>query len=267
MAKKKYLVETSAVPVALGGSTPAHCRHFGDAVSDGGLYTSIYIRKEFIRRWIRDCIKMAFMIDHFQDLPSAMHYLNQEFSIRDVKTQNYLLAEMVQEKGAVNSGRDIAKEFARLAIWELRKFDRTFTGRTTNSCKCKIGGKELNVDFNHLFDDLRAFCLSVGVVTDCRVNAFLGLDRSGKASRLLKGEGVEDTKSGKQLARLKANKKWITCKECATIGDAVIALDQPRAWCLVHIDQDFRVLCAATKREHRQILPLRAVEKGVPGVD
>lgn len=266
MPKKKYLVETSAVPVALGGSTAAHCMHFRDAVVDGKLYTSVYIRKEFIRRWIRDCIKMAFQIDHFQDLPSAMHYLNQEFG-RGAKTQNYLLAEFIREKGNVNSGRDLAKEFARLAIGQLKKFDRRFLRNASNSSKCQIGGKQLKVDFNHLFDDLRAFLHSVGVVTDCPVNAFLGLSRSGRASRLLQAEGVQKTEPGKKLSALKARKKWITCKECSTIGDAVIALEQPRPYCLVHIDKAFQVLCRATQREHKQIESLRAIEKDAPKVD
>ncbi len=267
MAKKKYLIETSAVPVALAESTPAHCRHFTDAVGDGQFYTSVYIRKEFIRRWIRECIRIAFNIDHFQDLPSAMHYLNQDFSIRDVKTQNYLFAEMLREKGSVHSGRDMAKEFARLAIGKLRKFDRKFARRTSNSCKCKIGGKELKVDFNNLFDDLRTFLRSVGVVDDCPVNAFLGLNKSGKGARLLQADRVEETKAGKNLAKLKGKEKWVTCKECATIGDAVIALDQPRSWCLVHIDQDFPILCKANGRQHKQILSERAVDRDVPKID
>jgi len=222
---------------------------------------------EFMRRWIRDCIKMAFQIDHFQDLPSAMHYLNQEFGIRGVKTQNYLLAEFLREKGNVNSGRDLAKEFARLAIGQLKKFDREFLRIASNSSKCQIGGKELKVDFNHLFDDLREFLQAVGVVTDCQVNTFLGLNRSGKASRILQAEGIQKTKAGEKLAGLKAQNKWITCKECSTIGDAVIALEQPRSCCLVHIDKDFQILCKATQREHKQIQSLRAIERGAPEVD
>lgn len=265
--KKKYLIETSAVPVALGESTPAHCQHFRDAVADGHFYTSGYIRQEFIRRWILYCIKMAFRIDYFQDLPSAMHHLNQEFSIRDVKTQNYLLAEMLRKKGSVHSGRDMAKEFARLAIGQLRKFDRKFPRHTTNSCKCKVGGKELKVDFNHLFDDLRDFRRLFDPVDDCEVNAFLGLSKSGKGARLLREDQVQETKSGKNLAKLKAAERWITCTQCATIGDAVIALEQPPSWCLVHIDKDFRLLCRATGRPNKEIPAERAIQSNLPKIE
>lgn len=264
--KKKYLIETSAVPVAMGGSTPAHCQHFISAIADGNLWTSIYIRQEFIRRWICDCIKMAFAVDHFQDLPSAMHYLNQEYG-RGPKTQNYLLAEMLRRLGNVHSGRDMAKEFARLAIWEVRKFDRQFRSRISNSCKCKVGGKELKVDFNHLFDDLRAFRRLFDPVDDCEVNAFLGLSKSGKGARLLAAEEVQETKAGRQLAKLKDGRKRITCTQCARIGDAVIALDQPPSWCLVHIDHDFHVLCRATGRQNKPVLSERAVDGNLPRID
>ncbi len=267
MAKKKYLIDTSAVPAALGESTPAHCQHFRDAVADGQSYTSIYIRQEFIRRWILYCIKMAFRIDHFQDLPSAMHHLNQEFSIRDVKTQNYLLAEMLRKKGSVHSGRAMAKEFGRLAVGQLKKFDREFARRTSNSCKCKVGGKELKVDYNQMFDDLLDFRRLFDPVDDCKVNDFLGLATTGKGARLLQKDRVEETKAGRQLAKLKAGKKSITCTQCRRIGDAVIALDQPPSWCLAHIDEDFSVLCKATGRQNKKILSERAVDNDVPKID
>ena len=61
MSKKlpKYLVETSALEPALLEATPAHKTHFEDAVRGGELWSSVYIRKEFMRRWFCDCVEMA----------------------------------------------------------------------------------------------------------------------------------------------------------------------------------------------------------------
>ena len=42
MKKKKYLVETSAVPVAIGGSTAAHRDEFQRTVADGASMYSLY---------------------------------------------------------------------------------------------------------------------------------------------------------------------------------------------------------------------------------
>jgi hypothetical protein len=259
--KTDYLVETSAVPVALGESTPNHCRDFTDATADGRYCTSIYIRKEFIRRWVCTYIELACEVDHFESVDHAMYHLEQDFSIRNIKANFHAVATMLRQKGAVQNTRDMAKEFARLAIGKLHEFDRLFRTRTRNSCGCQIGGKELRVDFNTLFDDLRVFIKAVGSVDDCPVNEFLDLGKFGKASRLLEEDGVADTKPGVNLAGLHEEGQWITFKECATIGDCVIALDQPRSCCLVHIDEAFDVLCPAAERQHKRIPSQRASEK------
>jgi hypothetical protein len=203
MAKKKHLIETSAVPVALGESTPAHCAAFRDAVAGGTQDTSTYIRKEFLRRWICHYIRMAFEVDQCGNFEHALHRLNQTFSIRDAKTSTHAITLFLQEKTPITNCRSMAKELARLAIAEVKKFDRFFRSRTPNASGCRIGGKPLNVDFNHLFDDLRTFVNSVGNVTDCPVNAFLALGSAGKASRLVANDLVATkTKAGKNLAKL-----------------------------------------------------------------
>jgi hypothetical protein len=260
--KRKYLIETSAVPVALGESTPSHCNHFVDAVADGTCWTSIYIRKEFLARWVCYYVRMAFAVDHFQDLASALYHLEQSFSIRDVKAGQHALAALLQQKGRIENTRTMAKELARLAVGTLRKFDRRFRSRTSNSCGCEIGGKELKVDFNDLFEDLRTFLRLVDTVDDCPINSFLRLGRKGPSASLLNSPDVRQrTKSGENLTKLRAEQKWITCKECRTIGDAVIVLDQSPSWCLVHIDKDFEILCKAAGREHKPIQSERAIEK------
>ena len=266
--KTKYLIDTSAVPVALGESTPSHYHHFADAVADGTCWTSIYIRKEFIARWVCYCIRKAFEVDHLPDGASALYHLEQDFGIRDVKTGLHALAALLRQKGSVDNTRSMAKELARLAVGSVRKFDRRFKRCPSNSCKCKIGGKELKVDFNHLFEDLRDFLQSVGTVDDCEINSFLALGRQGHAARLLNDPEVANkTRAGEKLAKLHAKCKWITCKQCRTIGDAVIVLDQSPSWCLVHIDKDFEILCRATNRHHKQIQSERAIERDVPRPD
>ncbi len=101
--KKDYLVETSAVPVAMGESTPNHCQDLSSATSDGRCCTSIYIRMEFIRRWICDYIDTASKVDHYQTVASAMYHLEQEYKIRSIKARLHLLAAMLQQKGAVRN--------------------------------------------------------------------------------------------------------------------------------------------------------------------
>src|SRR4051812_44250841 len=46
--KTKYLIETSIVRAALGDSTNPHNTHFQQQVAGGDLFSSIYLRMEFI---------------------------------------------------------------------------------------------------------------------------------------------------------------------------------------------------------------------------
>jgi hypothetical protein len=163
------------------------------------------------------------------------------------------------QKGPITN-RSAAKEFIHLAVGELRKFDRTFKLRTANACGCELGGKNLRIDYNHAFEDVRAFLEWFKSDPQCGINGFLAFEKHGRAARLLAGDGVLKTQSGAKLAEFKDAKTEIDCRKCGSIGDAVIALEQPHSWCLVHIDKDFVVLCEVQGRAHKQIPSLRAVE-------
>ncbi|MGO8691732.1 MAG: hypothetical protein ACLQLG_19090 [Thermoguttaceae bacterium] len=261
MKKKKYLIETSAVLVAMGGSTADHRDEFQRTVADGALFTSLYIRKEFIRRWICYLIHLAFYRDQFGNLADAMDHANEAFSIRDVKTLNHFTTWYMRECGALTS-RSGAKEIARLAVIMLQKFDRLFRSRTGNSCGCVIGGRALKVDFNVLFDTLGAFVKSFKFDGTCPVNKFLGLQNAGHGDRLLKDDAVRtQTEAGRNLEKIRAKKTTIDCFQCGKIGDAVVVLDQPGYSCLVHIDSDFDLLCPAAGRRHTLLASERAVAR------
>jgi hypothetical protein len=81
MPKTKYLIETSAVRPALGSSTTAHHQHFAEQVKGGSLWTSTYIRMEFIRRWFCDMVRIALTIEQCASVVDALVILEQDFSL------------------------------------------------------------------------------------------------------------------------------------------------------------------------------------------
>ena len=106
--KRKYLIDTSAVPVALGESTPSHCNHFADAVADGTCWTSVYIRKEFIHRWVRDYIRMAFTVAHFERVPEALYHLEQALALKpDSVSYRLALAQGYSQAGRYHDAIDL----------------------------------------------------------------------------------------------------------------------------------------------------------------
>lgn len=259
---KKYLIDTSLVPAAIGESTPAHVAHFKQATSDGALWSSVYVRKEFIHRWVLPCFEMAACVKQYDNLADALNYLTQDFSGRNVKARTDILAAILREKGSLRNTRETAVEIARIGILMLRKFDASLAPKIKNLSGCKIGGASCSIDFNHLFDDLRSFAERVGVVFDCPINEYLGFAKPrGHAAKLLAGNSVDSTKSGSALRKLLDNKTHVTCKECKKIGDAVIVMEQPSLWHLISSDKDFPTLCAALERPMKTILSVRGLDK------
>ena len=81
----KLLIESSSVRAVLGDSTKDHVKHVMEQIAGGRLYSSTYLRMEFIRRWFCDAARMAFTIDQFRDVSDALIYLEQGFSPREMK--------------------------------------------------------------------------------------------------------------------------------------------------------------------------------------
>ena len=269
MAKKtKYLVDTSAVRPALAASTAAHCKHFQDETKDGSLWTSLYIRMEFIRCWICELARIAFTIEHFSDVEQAMFYLEQEFSQRQNKGDIACIGSFVKEIGPLRNCHAAAEEFASLAMRWLKKFDLVFASRITNLCKCQIGGKTPNVDYDNLLPDLHEFYKSfVTPVTDCEVNAFLQIGvAKGRAEALLSDPLALKLTAVENLAKLKQKEIWITCPDCAKIGDVIISLEQPGSWSLAHVDKSFNDLCRVLKRNNKEIKSVRAFDKELQAI-
>jgi hypothetical protein len=261
---KKYLIESSTVRSALGESTPDHMEMFAQATRGGTLWTSVYIRMEYIRRRFCDDAHMAFKFAMCSDVSTALIVLEQSFKPRDVKGALASVALFLRERGAMSNSRHAAEELASLAIRRIERFDDVFPKRINNTCKCEIGGMTpAGLDYNNLLDDLHRFYQSFNApVQKCEVNAFLGLNKpGGRVQKLVSDERVLKLPLGKKLAKFRNDKTWITCKECAQIGDVVIALEQPGSWCLVHVDNSVNELSRCLKWDHVPLKSISALEK------
>lgn len=259
----KYLVETSAVPAALGLSTTAHRRHCDEAVRDGRQWTSIYIRMEFIRVFYCELAHMAFFISQRSSVRDSLVLLSNRFSIRKIKVDMIALGTLLEQRSAMHEPALAALEIARLANLWLKSFDRTFREKTPNQVGCLIGNKRPTIDYKTLLQDLNAFYEDFTEnVPDCPINDFLGVGNAqGKAHELLGEEKPRRIDSVKQLAGLMEAGRRFSCDKCRKIGDAVIALEQPEDQCLVHLDKAFNEFCVVLKREHKHLKSASAIDK------
>ncbi len=257
--KRKMIVETSCVRVALNETNDKHRKHFESQVSDSTLYTSVYIRMEVIRAWVKGFIEVAFRIEHYGSVDAALAEIEEDFAIRKVKLGIHVVRAILRESGSLGNQKAAAKEVVRLAVAKLKLFDRRFPGRINNACGCRIGAKDLVVDHNNVFVSLRQFMEATSNITDCAINEYLGFDSSrGRATMLLEHSGAAITKAGAHLAKYTQKNALIDCRRCSRIGDVVIAMEQPKSFELAHIDGAFNELCAATGRAHVAIKSARA---------
>ena len=212
---------------------------------------------------------MACIVNQCNSIADSFHYLEQDFAKRNLKAGYFALGTAWENFRRASSPEQLAEEFAHLALAALRKFDKFLASYINNSCKCQIGSKPLQVDGNSLLDDLEDFYIVfMTPITDCKVNDFLNLsDARSSASKVISDPKAAKGSAAQQLKKYQEDKQWITCKECAKIGDVVIALEQPRSWTLVHGDKkSFPDLCAALGKKEVYVSSVQATQHADPNL-
>jgi hypothetical protein len=265
MAKHKptrYLIETSALEPALLESTAAHRKHYAGAVADGTVWSSTYIRKELIARWVCDFFYMASVLRQCASVQEGFRILRETFSIRALKVYYAAIAEYLSKRNALENTKRAAEELVSLAVRRLKLFDKKFR-MVSNTCRCEIGDKTCRIDFDHAVDDAVAFAKDFEIpIQNCKVNDFLQLGSDdGRAPKLLQNSKLAKLTACKHLATILAGPRHVTCTECSRIGDVVFALEQPDSHWLVHIDAAYDALCSFLGRRNKKLKSLIAVEK------
>lgn len=228
----------------MGRVPPLQAEAFTERVGDSDLYTSVYVRMESIRRFVRSQIRVAIRIKQFDSVSDALYHLEQDFGIRDVKATVATLADFMRNRAAMSSPEDAAEEIGRTAVHWLLEFDEQFSSRINNSSQCSIGAMQLEVDFNTLLTDLHAFYEEFStVVEDCPVSTFL--EKSKRLKNVLESESCESLDVVKAYRDLRANGKVISCKACAKLGDLIISLEVPQRIGIAHVDDSFIPLCSS----------------------
>jgi hypothetical protein len=264
----KFLVDTSMVPAAVAFSTPRQIARFREVTDGGALFSSIYTRMEFIRRWVSPLISLAGMAAQYRDVSGFFTYISQSFSPRDLKSYIQMVGDGWEDLKSAKSTAELSERFALQAVGLMKRFEKRMAPGVPNKCGCQIGGLKLKVDFNAPMKDLTAFVVAFEtVVRDCAINRFLNLQNSvGTAAKLISHTALDKVDAVKALREFREKDKWITCKECKQIGDVIIALEQPKSLTLIHGDKkSFPAIAAVLGKTEVCIESVVALENEVPG--
>lgn len=259
---KRCLIESSVVRSVLGFGSSAQAKEIRAATDGAELWSSTYLRMEFVRGVVCSMAQMAIVVRRFDTCAQALSYLSNDFSVRDVKVYLQVagrLLDMSVPKTTTAWADTIASE----AVKILRRFDKKFPSRIRNKSRCQIGSRNPKIDYDTLIDDLNSYCRDfLTPVTDCEVNAWLDLANArSDASALIKVLMGAAITSVDQMADMKANETHVTCRECVKISDSVIALEQPESVTLVYSDNAFNALCPALHKPGVQVPSAVAAER------
>jgi len=262
--RRKLIVESSAVPAAMGRTTEAHRARFEELRGDATLHTSAYIRKELLLRWVVDYVHLAQVIAESPSVADALRTLSHDFSGRAKGSYLNALADLeVLRARCADPGdvRQVARKVAHAALQLVWDFDEVFADHIENKSTCRLGNLEVPDEGNDLIEGLVAFCKHLREpVRDCAVNTFLDFGNAeGHVAKLLACKAVARLeKTREPLATFASEGRWITCRECAQIGDPVIAMEHaaqaaPGEYRLVHTDHAFDRYCPCLGLDHERL--------------
>jgi hypothetical protein len=267
----KVLFDTSCVCGVLNRRLfPEFSRQLPGPGHPYGYRTTLYLRMEFLRRWIVTGIEIYHYARRRKcSISQAITWYEQKFSTREVKITLDWAARYIQSvlddppSEPVERWGWIVLEMARTYDMLLGKVsERVVTG-------CSRGRVQFNSSDMTLHEILSDFHERFGGTDHtCRLSEAVGSPELQPAFAMIANCDVSayPIRSQKGLAQLRDNvrelqgkDRVLTCNDCARIGDLLIALEQPPSWILYHVDDIFDALCAAFDRRHVKVRSIAAV--------
>ena len=268
-ADTKHFLDTSVVRPLIHG-TEAYKRHLQEQLDSRRCYVSDYVLMEFRRSFLCSLIGFYFYLElpTIQTIGDACQLWSQKYSKADLKAILTLLGKLLDAHELGHDEPDDL-ETARLALGRyIKRVDTKIRGRFKDASKdtthCGRAAVPLSVSLTSLSEDLRKFEDTFGDTESCRQrcridDVLLSRYRSevetyvATASTLPKNSAnrgfIDVVKHLKEVFEMGAD--GCTCRQCAKIGDAVIALDAPRSMQLEHTDAAFNHLCPPVDQRHR----------------
>lgn len=268
---KPFLDTSVARPVLVG--TSLYRQHLKDCFGDSSLYVSPFIQMEFTRGFICHLLDFYFLLDipTIETIGDAFTLWSDRFSSRELKSVLQMISQLIDARGLSFSDpkdkekglKAVSQIVERLVI----KWNNTFKLVGQNSTRCqrallslKIGkvlsNRENFRDFLTTFNDLKS-CSK-----QCKAYQFLFADNAQNVKALVKHASTFSNRTSaensgfiriaKKLERILQKGQDISCKECGSLGDAIIALDGPPGMRLEHTDYSFDHLCNLIGYPHQR---------------
>lgn len=233
-------------------------------------YYTAYNVMEFKNAVLCRCIALYSVVTmpQYKTTQDAFYYFGQRFK---KERDNILLISILGSillRRKVDLNNPAHKELALSEIWRVvkelhRAFRSTFIDCGEDRTRCLRARVELNFDAEDVQQEVERFVQAFSMTNyrpKCRVDHLVEDRCKEEALRFVEEAAVV---KGREADGFRAQAKRVdkvlngtaskTCQQCASMGDAVIALQAPRQMMLDHTDRSFDYLCPATKQQHRRL--------------
>ncbi len=278
MSKNKSFLDSSVVRPFL--EAPKFWKtYFNDNMKDRELYLSNFVKMEVYRSFITNAIKFWMAIDNplINNVSDAISLITNSFNKSQLIATMQLIAKLLKDQEIdLDDSRDKEKALIIIGIYIRRyynKFNHSFKNIGQDSTRCARASIELRASQSEGFDIgfkefVTEFCDEKNCRSLCSIDKFiLSVHKTEIEKFIYTAEKlpVKNTTKGikdlaQNLTKINDNGKSVcSCKMCAKIGDAVIAIQCPPKMLLEHTDHAFDHLCTVLGKNNRKHLSVQAL--------
>jgi hypothetical protein len=235
----------------------------------GTPYVSKYVNMEYRRGFTMNLLSIydALGMSNLETISDVQKFLGENFSSRKITAINNLFAELANSyefrfsyPSDKEKARKVVLEYVKRLEWKLKNnidvgTDPVRCSRAKVEFNTNLGASDGVSVFRKSFDDPNHSKL-------CRVSDFILVKKRVAVDGYISQDATGTQGNGYNKIRLKLQKavakgkEWFTCKNCAMIGDAIIALAASDDMQLEHTDHSFDFLCLPIKQPHQKHPPM-----------
>ena len=234
--------------------------------------TSLYLRMEFMRRWILTGIRIYIAARRRGSLSWAISWASEEMGSREPKAVAKWAAEYDRVKSRAKLGEaERCEQFGKLVLRCARDYDLLFRMVNPSKTKCRRGQLAFDYSARSTREALRDFYQRFSAEDHaCGLAELLSPEHRCPKARPVVDANPTDVPSNARRAfkalHVKLNELFSTCRvpscgSCSALGDLLIALEQPRRTTLYTVDHLFDALCPLLGKPHKRLASIRAVAR------
>jgi hypothetical protein len=273
--RQKVFLETSGVIYdQLGHSLQKQAVR--DAVADGKVHVSNFIRMEYLRGVVLNLIDFYFLLKDSESVPDALidwaQLVHQE---RKLKIVLMFLPSWIQGQESWQNKDTSLRRLGDLIIRMVYEFDETYTRRVKDRLRCQLG--RVRFGYRSFREDIllrfyERFTAIQKSIPSCKLCEFKATQQNSLEHKKI------DLFSPAQRQKFKTNAGYVKqaerleevasltetapkCRWCERLGDSIIVLHLPVKFLLITADKSFEAFGQVLNQEVKRLPSLAELKR------